>query len=66
MCCCSRVLEKEDILLALEIAWEHSGLERLFSEPVQSWQLVGFLGSCSKFLWGRHWGLAMRQCGPLY
>lgn len=41
----SRVLEKEDILLVLETAWEHSGLERLFSEPVQSWQPVGFLGS---------------------
>ena len=41
----SRVLEKEDILLVLETAWEHSGLERLFSEPVKSWQPVGFLGS---------------------
>ena len=45
LCCCSCVLEKEDILLALETAWEHRGLERLFSEPVQSWQPVGFLGS---------------------
>ena len=45
LCCCSCVLEKEDILLALETAWEHRGLERLFSEPVQSWQPVGLLGS---------------------
>ena len=44
-CCCSCVLEKEDIPPALEIAWEHSGLESSSLSLCRAGSRWGFCGS---------------------